>query len=101
MEFETPDLANEAIRKGLNGNGQLHSVECYVSQIKIMQCFNRESYGHIGNWCLSTITFAKCTDHHDTKSCNDDYRRGAVFHEVHPSRSNNCKAQIQKKERMQ
>ena len=36
MEFDIPDLANEAIRKGLNSDGQLHSVERYVSQSKTM-----------------------------------------------------------------
>ncbi len=35
MEFDTPDLANEALRKGLNWDGQPHSVEHYASQSKI------------------------------------------------------------------
>lgn len=69
VEFNTPELANEVIRKGLNWDGQPHSVERYVTQNKIMQCFNCQSYGHIGNLCLSTTKYAKCADHHDTKSC--------------------------------
>lgn len=40
VEFNTPELANEVIRKGLNWDGQPHSVERYVNQSKIMQCFN-------------------------------------------------------------
>ena len=65
-----------------------------------MQCFNCQSYGHIRNRCLSTITCAKCAGHHDTKSCTADYRRCAACHGAHPSRSNNCKARIREKERM-
>jgi len=100
MEFDTPELANETIRKGLNWDGQPHSVERYVAHSKIMQCFNCQSYGHIGNRCLSTITCAKCASHHDTKSCTADSRRCAACHGAHPSRSNNCKARMQEKERM-
>lgn len=100
MEFDTPELANEVIRKGLNWDGQPHSVERYVSQSKIMQCFNCQSYGHIGNRCLSTTKCAKCADHHDTKSCNATHRRCAACQGAHTSRSNNCKARLQEKERM-
>ena len=90
VEFDTPELANEVIRKGLNWDGQPHLVERYVTQSKIMQCFNCQSCGHIGNRCPSTTKCAKCADHHDTKSCTA----------THPSRSNNCKACLQAKERM-
>ena len=100
VEFDTPELANEVIRKGLNWDGQPHSVERYVTQSKIMQCFNCQSYGHIRNRCLSTTKCAKCTDHHDTKSCTATHRRCAAFQGAHPSRSNNCKARLQEKERM-
>ncbi len=65
-----------------------------------MQCFNCQSYGYIRNQCLSTITYAKCASHHDTKYWTADYRRCAACHEAHFSRSNNCKARIREKERM-
>ncbi len=100
MEFDNPDMANEAIRKGLNWDGQLHSVERYVSQSKIMQCFNCQSYGQIRNWCLSTITCAKCEGHYHTKSCTANYRCCTACHGAHPSQSNNCKTRIREKERI-
>ena len=100
VEFDTPELANEVIRKGLNWDGQPHTVELYVTQSKIMRCFNCQSYGRIGNRCLSTTKCAKCADHHDTKSCTATHRRCAACQGAHPSRSNHCKARLQEKERM-
>lgn len=74
MEFNTLELANKVIRKGLNWDDQPHLVERYVTQSKIIQCFKCQSYGHVGNQCLSTTKYAKCADHHDTKSCTATHR---------------------------
>ena len=100
VEFDIPELANEVIRKGLNWDGQPHTVERYATQGKIMQCFNYQSYGHIGNRCLSTTKCAKCADHHDTKPCTATHRRCPACQGAHPSRSNHRKARRQEKERM-
>ena len=43
VKFDTPELANEVIRKGLNWDGQPHSVERYVTQSKIIRCFHCQS----------------------------------------------------------
>ncbi len=59
MEFDSPDRANEVIRKGLNLDGQTHPGQRYISQSKIMRCFNCQTYGHIGNRYLSAIKCAK------------------------------------------
>ena len=78
VEFDTPELANEVIRKGLDWDGQAHSVERYVTQSKTMQCFICQSYGRIGSQCLSTTKCAKCADHHNTKSCTATHRHCAA-----------------------
>ena len=83
LEFDTPELANEVIRKGLNWDGRPHSVKRYVTQSKIVQCFNCQSYGRTGNRCLSTTKCAKCADHHDTISCTATHRRGAACQGTH------------------
>lgn len=49
---------------------------------------------------VSTASLMAYADHHDTKSCTATHRRGAACQGTHPSRSNNCKALLQEKERM-
>ena len=83
------DCAKEIIAQGIKLGDKIHHCSPQ-RKIKIIRCFNCQSFGHRAKTCVKSSICAWCGQNHDTGMCASVTAYCANCGENHPAYSNCC-----------
>ncbi|KAL8953868.1 MAG: hypothetical protein Q9222_000314 [Ikaeria aurantiellina] len=90
INFKSPEIANEAIKKGIFWHGKKFPCQKFMRAASLLQCSNCQTFGHTANRCLSSVRCGHCAQHHATETCSVDDAKCANCGKAHRSDDLTC-----------
>ena len=81
--FATKEQAEEAIVTGLEWDAVNHECKRCLDNLKLKQCNNCQSYGHMLDSCAARTVCGKCQEDHKTFSCDLIHSKCAICSDNH------------------
>ncbi len=91
-ECENENVMNKVLKEGIKLDYYSIKVEEYRRQIRPLQCFNCQQYGHVALNCLQkgNPVCLKCSGDHKVDECDSEEIRCANCGDNHKSSSSDC-----------
>ena len=90
IEFLKPEQANEAIRQGLEWDGQVYTCFRIVKDDEIKHCENCQKFEHTASGCNKNAFCRRCFGDHSTSRCLNTVKPCQLCGMVHKSDSKEC-----------